>query len=545
MKNPKFSKYLTLAITALVGMSMFSGCAMMFSSRYQKVEITSATKGAKVEYPEVGTKNKNGATKFDKTRIYHTVTVKKEGYKSANYAFGLSKTSPTLAFMAIDFVIPIIGWFYGIPWDLSSPKIRKFDKSQVAPALIPYDKRKEDEKYIIINTTAIDAKGKDIILHQYKSLGKYKAGKHNDTRSIRKLNKSQDKEDLKVDNTIFTSALNGTMKKMNFIDTTNTIFPAVGNTLYLNATIKEIVIQDVESPYHHPGSGPNSMYVHNRLLSIQMVIEWEVLDYYKQEIYSTKTTEKSDLFSYSNYSNDPKVFSNFLISSMEDNLEYAIIKIRKELTIKGLLQKTSGGKAVEMPAITINKPGKLENGRLNDYMKSAVTIKVDEGHGSGAIISDDGYIITAYHVVAGSKKIEIIMGDGTKDTVVQVVRKNEDADLALLKIGKTGLPALAITNATEPEIGVDVWAIGTPKSVELGQSVSKGVLSGLRKANNVTYLQTDVSLNGGNSGGPLVNKEGTILGVVTSKLVGVGTEGVGFAISAQEIMNKLKVQYKN
>ena len=543
MKNIKSSKILTLLSASMVCLSMLSGCAMLFSKRYQKVEINSATKGAKIEYPTVGVQNKGKGVKFDKIKLYHTVTFKKEGYKSANYAFGLSKRSPTIALAVLDLLVPVYGWFYGLPIDFAAPQTKLFDKSQTAPALIPYENRKEDEKYIIINTTAIDAKGKDIIWHQFEGLSRYKANRTSDNKYVRKANNSKDKDDLKVDNTIFTSALNGTMKKMNFIDTSNTIFPAIGNTLYLNATIKKITINDVRSPMAKPYLHMN--YTGNQLLSIELEIEWEVLDYYKQEIYSTKTKEKSDLFTYSFAGTDKKVFSDFLKESMQDNLEYAVIKIRKELTTKGLLQKTSGGKTNEIAAITIDRPKKIENGRLNDYMKSAVTIKVDEGHGSGAIISDDGYIITAYHVVAGSKKIEIIMGDGTKDTAVQVVRKNEDADLALLKISKAGLPALAFSTDADPEIGVDVWAIGTPKSVELGQSVSKGVLSGLRKANNVSYLQTDVSLNGGNSGGPLVNKEGTILGVVTSKLIGVGTEGVGFAISAQELINKLKVQYKN
>ncbi len=543
MKNIKSSKILTLAIVAMVSVSMLSGCAMIFSSRYQKVDIKSTTKGAKIDYPEQGVQYKGKVVKFDKTKLFHTVTIKKDGYKTSNYSFGLTKRSPTIAFALLDIIVPFYGWIYGLPLDFASPKTKLFDKSQTAPALIAYDTRKEDEKFIIINTTAIDAKGTDIIWHQFEGLNRYKANKFYDNRAIRKANKSKDKDDLKVDNTIFTSALNGTMKKMNFIDTSNTIFPAIGNTLYLNATIKKITMCDVRSSLAKPYMRMNILG--NQLLSIELEIEWEVLDYYKQEIYSTKTKERSDLFTYSLTGDDSKNFSNFLKEAMQDNLEYAVIKIRKELTTKGLLQRASGSKQVEIPAITINKPNKLENGRLNDYMKSAVTIKVDEGHGSGAIISEDGYIITAYHVVAGSKKIEVIMGDGTKDTAVQVVRKNEDADLALLKIGKTGLPALAFSNSADPEIGVDVWAIGTPKSVELGQSVSKGVLSGLRKANNVSYLQTDVSLNGGNSGGPLVNKEGTILGVVTSKLIGVGTEGVGFAISAQEIINKLKVQYKN
>jgi len=138
--------------------------------------------------------------------------------------------------------------------------------------------------------------------------------------------------------------------------------------------------------------------------------------------------------------------------------------------------------------------------------------------------------------------MEVTFNDGTKAQAT-VVRTSTEADLALLKVSNTGLLPLPL-NTSEPEIGIDVWAIGTPKSVELGQSVSKGILSGIRKANDVSYLQTDVSLNGGNSGGALITKEGTVLGIVTSKLIGLGTEGVGFAISSQEVQNRLNITYK-
>ena len=146
-------------------------------------------------------------------------------------------------------------------------------------------------------------------------------------------------------------------------------------------------------------------------------------------------------------------------------------------------------------------------------------------------------------MVAGAKKIEVVINDSTTVTA-EVIRKNTEADLALLKVDKTGLSPLLLSQVVEPEIGIDVWAMGTPENLALGKSVAKGILSGLRKANNVSYIQTDVSVNHGNSGGALITKDGTVLGVITSKLEGVGVEGLGFAISTQEIFNKLKIQYQ-
>ncbi len=532
-----------LAVAGLsVGLVTLSGCAHMFSSRHQKVAIQSATPGAKIHYPEEGVKTtKSGARKYDKMRAYHTVSFEKEGYKTTNYSFQLTKRSPTFALAILDLAVPLYGWFYGIPIDLWSPKTRKFDNKQTAPALIAYDKRKTDEKFLSVNTTAFDIKGKDITWHQYLSMTQYKDGKKKDSRSVRKFNKSGERDDIKVDNTIFTDALNGTIRRMSFIDTTNTIFPSASNTLYLNAKVKKITVHNVESRLGRKIKRRAANIFVNELMAMEMDIEWEVLDYYKQKVYSTNTKLKSDLYTYY-ASSKAGQFDKFVRSSMADNLEYSLLKIRKELAEKGLL-KISDVKAPTLAAITIARPPKTENGRMNDFLKSVVSVKVDDGHGSGAVISADGYIITAYHVVAGSKKVEVIFNDGTKADA-EVIRKNEEADLALIKVTKTGLIPIALSNSNEPEIGVDVWAIGTPKSIELGQSVSKGVLSAVRLANNVSYLQTDVSINGGNSGGPLISKDGMVLGIVTSKLIGIGTEGVGFAINADEIFKKLNIKYE-
>ncbi|NDC41595.1 MAG: hypothetical protein EBZ77_08605 [Chitinophagia bacterium] len=528
-----------LAMSAL----LLQGCAAMFSTRYQKVTVQSSTPDAKIIYPNYGVKNDGGIRKYDRMKVYHTVRVEKEGYKSANYSFQNKKRVRAFGVgIFFDILVPYYGWIYGLPLDLASPRTRRFDPIVRTPALTPYPKRTPEEKYMYINNTAIDAKGKDLLWHEYVGINNYMQGKMNDRRATRKMNRSGDREDLKVDNTIFTSALNRTVREMGFTD--STIFPAIANTIYLDAKVKKITIHDVStassrSKRYYQGQQEN---MPNDLMSISLEIEWQVLDYYKQPIYTTTTSDISDLFTYNFYTNHYS-FSEFVEKAMGDNLEYSLLQVRKQLSEKGYLKINNNAKETVMEAITLPKPMVPADAKMNDFMKAGVTIKVDEGHGSGVIVSADGYIVTAYHVVAGSKSIEVVLNDGTKANAT-LVRKSDEADLALLKIEKTGLQPLLLLNDNNPEIGVDVWTIGTPKSVELGQSVSKGILSGSRKANGVSYLQTDASVNGGNSGGALVNKNGNVIGIVTMKLVGVGTEGVGFAIQASEIFNKLKINYQ-
>ena len=538
LKMPTLRNTLAMSLSIAVLLAL-SGCAHMFSPGFQKVSITNTTKGAKIVYPTEGVKGTGTDTKFQKMRIFHTITVEKDGYHPLNYSFQVTKRSPFLALMVLDLALPIYGWLWGIPVDLRSPKTRKFTK-QTVPALVSYDIRKSDEKYMIVDNTAIDTKGEHFTWHQYLSLTRYRAHRTNDSRSARQLNRSDKKDDIKVDNTIFTSALNKTMKKMNFVDTTKTIFPAVSNTIYLNSTVKKMTIHNVQSRLSRRATSASLTTIPNELLAIELEIEWEVLDFYKQKLYTTTTKATSDLFTYNRFTKEYD-FSNFITSAIENNLDLSLVKVKKELSDKGYL-KISGKEEKGLAAISIPRPARVENSRMNDHMRSGVIIKVDEGHGSGVVISADGYIMTAYHVVAGSKKIEVVFQDGTTDSA-EVIRKHEASDLALIRVHKKDLAALQISDVADPEIGADVWAIGTPKTVELGQSVSKGVLSALRKANDISYLQTDVSLNSGNSGGPLITKDGVILGIVTSKLIGIGTEGVGFAISAKEIFEKLKVQY--
>lgn len=520
-------------------MYTLSGCAMMFATRNQRVRFETATPDATIKYYMRGHTENGAKHKFDKFLYFHTVMVEKQGYKSTRYPFQLNKRSGVMVLAVADLLLPILGW-YAIPYEFWTPKTKHFDRVQHIPALTAYEKRKSNEKYMLINNTSFNARGSDLVWHNYKSIDDLKAGNNKDTKETKLYNRSSDREDVIVDNTVFSNALNGTMYKMSFIDTSGTVFPNLTNSLYLNATVKKIIMHMVESPV---GSDPRIAHIYrpDALLCVEMVIDWEVLNYYKQRTDSCRTARRSDLFPLP-YKLDADDLPSLMQDMMADDLEYSLLEVRNTLSRNGRLNMNAAP-VPEDSTIVINRPTVAANARMNDHMRSGVTIKVDEGHGSGVIISENGYIMTAYHVVAGSKTIEIILHDGHKMSA-KTVRSSEEADLALLKVNTTGLQPLLLNTDMEPEVGIDVWAIGTPKSLELGQSVSKGILSAVRKTNGVTYIQTDASLNGGNSGGALISKDGTTLGIVSSKLVGIGTEGVGFAVSSAEIFKRLGIAYK-
>ena len=187
---------------------------------------------------------------------------------------------------------------------------------------------------------------------------------------------------------------------------------------------------------------------------------------------------------------------------------------------------------------------------MSDAAASSVIVKrKDGGHGSGFAITNDGYILTNFHVLAGKyydklQEVTVVLNNG-EEVPVKIVRYNRSRDIALLKVDKTFENPFKLTSKKSFKDLQEVYTIGAPKSIELGQSVSSGLISNERKSVDATLLQLSMSVNPGNSGGPLFDKSGTLHGVVSSKLVGYATEGIGFAIPSYLIPAYLNIKIKD
>jgi serine protease Do len=157
------------------------------------------------------------------------------------------------------------------------------------------------------------------------------------------------------------------------------------------------------------------------------------------------------------------------------------------------------------------------------------------GQGSGFVISNDGYIITNAHVVNGAGEILVRFADG-QEAYATETKVDERSDVAILKIeGVENLQALKFADSKQVEVGDWVLAIGNPFGLDL--SVSAGIISGKGRAPNINeredYIQTDAAVNPGNSGGPLVNLHGEVVGInVAISSRSGGYDGVAFAIPA-------------
>ena len=192
--------------------------------------------------------------------------------------------------------------------------------------------------------------------------------------------------------------------------------------------------------------------------------------------------------------------------------------------------------------LTINSFQKSNS--VANAVTSTLTISTELGHGSGVLISPDGYVLTSLHVVSLCNKISVTLNDG-ESYKASVVRTNAKYDIALLKVEtKDSLPYISLASLPVIEFGEDVFAIGTPADVSLGQTMNKGIVSGIRKMDKVKVAQTDVSVSPGNSGGPLVNKSGGLIGIVDSKISGKAIEGIAFALSAEDALKSLYLDIK-
>jgi len=178
---------------------------------------------------------------------------------------------------------------------------------------------------------------------------------------------------------------------------------------------------------------------------------------------------------------------------------------------------------------------------IEDSIRSVVTIKTDLAQGSGFVIASEGYVVTNAHVMEGARAAIVITYDGTSHQV-SLVGMDTEMDVALLKIADDYTP-LELGDSDDTQVGEKVIAIGNPLGLQF--SVTEGIVSGIHREgiNGVNaYVQTDAALNPGNSGGPLINKQGKVIGINNFK-VG-NSESLGFALESNSLKDAVNNIYQ-
>ena len=262
--------------------------------------------------------------------------------------------------------------------------------------------------------------------------------------------------------------------------------------------------------------------------------EWQLYD-----LSNLKTPISSFLVTVDHYrtGNDYELISHEMIALSEIKLlETESLYDVLAATEKKHLEQSKGEKI----KIALSTPKKHQNitDMLKETSSSVVAVETEKKFGSGVFISDNGYIITNYHVIEGEKTVFVRI-DKQKKINAEIIKSNKDFDLVILKVdvNSKGLSF----NKSSTNLGEDVYAIGTPLDKKLQQSISKGIISGYREFNGVNFIQIDTNINSGNSGGPLLNSNGEIIGINTLKTIGENVSGIGFSIPSSLVLKMLNI----
>jgi serine protease Do len=252
-------------------------------------------------------------------------------------------------------------------------------------------------------------------------------------------------------------------------------------------------------------------------------------------VHSSKTVKGQDL---SQYFNDPLFRRFFGIPGAPGGDDE-----------DGTLQPDEKGRTPRSLPKSKNRKGGGSGGGTPP--RSRTPDQVQQGLGSGVVITADGYILTNNHVIEGADDVKVSIGEAAKRYEAKVVGRDSFADVAVLKIEATGLTPATFGDSEQLQVGDVVLAIGNPFGV--GQSVSRGIVSALSRGVGIgpieDFIQTDAAINPGNSGGALIDTEGRLVGINTAILSrSGGFAGVGFAIPinlvrniAEQLVNKGKV----
>lgn len=231
-------------------------------------------------------------------------------------------------------------------------------------------------------------------------------------------------------------------------------------------------------------------------------------------------------------------FENAFIDSVEKfATRPSVVQLAKGERVDGLNTKPKGNQNNTL--ITNGKKGiKFDIGVVGG---SVVTIRVGQGHGSGFFVGKDGYLLTNAHVVGSASRVQIKTSIGV-EIPADVVAISKARDVALLK-SQIAFPTPPFLKTAIPAVTTEVFAVGSPLKESLGNTVTRGIVSAHRTdaASGLRFIQSDVAISPGNSGGPLFDSDGDIVGISVAKYASGGADGLGLFIPISDALNALGV----
>lgn len=391
-----------------------------------------------------------------------------------------------------------------------------YQKKFILPALAPIKYRESDENRVYIKSITVDSVNPFQPI-EYKTFASYK--NHTQEyhgRSYHVYNGDIAKDQAK-------DSLNHDLRKWGYIDTTSFF-----SRLYSGACILKCEVQ-----------GHGDIYV-SKFDMVHIKCLWKLYTPEgDKELYECSVEDTS---TWASYRTD--VNTDALVRTLNAFLKKPdVIRLLKEKYTEPAepvktIDTTAG--TVKINTFTPLASDSVKN--LQDALEAVVTIKQKDAFFSGCIISPDGYVLTNAHLLntdVDNADIYVHFANGDS-AVATFIKVNSIYDMALYKINKPGhYRSFAPDTSHAIKLGDDIYAIGTAQELNLKQTITKGIVSAKRKIKDKTLIQFDASINRGSSGGALVNKDGKLIGIINTRLIGDNIQGIGFAIPAYYIKEGL------
>lgn len=499
---------------------VMNSCVALLSPKHQKVELITSSEDNKVSdgTNEIG-KGKTVVYDIDKTRrTIHQIEVSAEGHKTSHQVIYPKGRTPiiypvqglyfTLLFIPslLDFGSPI-PFVYNKKMTVQEPL--ELPKYEVSGKRIHLDELSIDTKSIAANSFDVEVKHKKMsVLEEIEAADV--AEKRTKLSETFNFSFEESKE-----------AIYSYLRENGYIDTVNKVFKDNNNTIGIEGKLKKYTFYTIDV------KGFSDYF------KAKGEIVWYIRNNFDEIVDSVVRVDYSDDFV---SSNDRQLISDLFQNSYIQLLNSDDFKVKTQFNMDFTTKDE---------LLTITMPQQVVHS-LIDAQEASVIVQTKTGHGSGFAISNDGYLLTNYHVVAGemagdSNEIWIQQPDGGK-LKAELVRYNKFRDIALIKVDSSFSKAFRLDEVKSHKAFQEVYTIGAPKYIELQKSYQKGTVSNDRSAFGVDVIQVSMAVNGGNSGGPLFDSTGKLLGVIVSKLVGYSTEGVGFAIPSYKISEYLNIK---
>lgn len=339
---------------------------------------------------------------------------------------------------------------------------------------------------------------------------------------------------LSIDSDEFTEAFKEELEKASFktVGDTNALFEDAST--WKSEILVAGLVKDLKANicYPHAGFGNFSSAKGEAYLKV----EWQIYSKLDRSVVHSVVTEGASKSSTAVGGGDSTVVLNAFAQATRNLLadeKFRAIASRGGEAVKEQVTISSD------KFVIANNPSKKIGTNTNDWVSAVATVFAGNGHGSGFLISEN-LIVTNHHVVGESKSVNVKFGNGV-ELLGNVVASNSAKDVALVRVNAV-LPKYFSLNKNLPEVGADVFAIGTPLDQNLSSTVSKGIVSGLREQLPNKFIQSDVNLKPGNSGGPLIDKSGNVVGVAVSGLViNNNTQGINFFIPINDAIAALNI----